>query len=120
MGPDCHDFRFVPYIGALISAIFPLILAAAVGSGWEMLVLTAALFVVLELLAGQVLEPLIFGHSTGLSPVAIILVRVVLDLAAGDRLGWYWRRLLQSVLLSLGAMSTVSNSSTLCLATGLH
>jgi predicted PurR-regulated permease PerM len=65
--------RFVPYIGALISAIFPLLLAAAVGSGWEMLVLTAALFVVLELLAGQVLEPLIFGHNTGLSPVAIIL-----------------------------------------------
>jgi predicted PurR-regulated permease PerM len=65
--------RFVPYIGALISAVFPLLLAAAVGSGWEMLILTAALFVVLELLAGQVLEPLIFGHSTGLSPVAIIL-----------------------------------------------
>jgi predicted PurR-regulated permease PerM len=65
--------RFVPYIGALISAVFPLILAAAVGSGWEMLVLTAALFVVSELLAGQVLEPLIFGHSSGLSPVAIIL-----------------------------------------------
>ena len=38
-----------------------------------MLILTAALFVVLELLAGQVLEPLIFGHSSGLSPVAIIL-----------------------------------------------
>ena len=65
--------RFVPYIGALISAIFPLILAAAVGSGWEMLVLTALLFVVLELLAGQVIEPLIYGHSSGLSPVAIIL-----------------------------------------------
>ena len=65
--------RFVPYIGALISAIFPLILAAAVGSGWEMLVLTAALFAFSELLAGQVLEPLIFGHSSGLSPVAIIL-----------------------------------------------
>jgi predicted PurR-regulated permease PerM len=65
--------RFVPYIGALISAIFPLILAAAVGSGWEMLVLTAVLFVVLELLAGQVLEPLIFAHSSGLSPVAIIV-----------------------------------------------
>jgi predicted PurR-regulated permease PerM len=65
--------RFVPYIGALISAIFPLILAAAVGSGWEMLLLTALLFVVLELLAGQVIEPLIYGHSSGLSPVAIIL-----------------------------------------------
>src|SRR3954464_7895756 len=65
--------RFVPYIGALISAIFPLILAAAVGSGWQMLILTAALFVVLELLAGEVIEPFIFGHSSGLSPVAIIL-----------------------------------------------
>jgi predicted PurR-regulated permease PerM len=65
--------RFVPYIGAFISAIFPLILAAAVGSGWEMLLLTAVLFVVLELLAGQVLEPVIFGHSSGLSPVAIIV-----------------------------------------------
>ena len=65
--------RFVPYIGAFISAILPLILAAAVGSGWEMLVFTALLFVVLELLAGQVLEPIVFGHSSGLSPVAIII-----------------------------------------------
>jgi predicted PurR-regulated permease PerM len=65
--------RFVPYIGAFISAIFPLILAAAVGSGWEMLLLTMILFVVLELLAGQVLEPVIFGHSSGLSHVAIIV-----------------------------------------------
>jgi predicted PurR-regulated permease PerM len=65
--------RFVPYIGAFISAIFPLILAAAVGSGWEMLLLTMVLFVVLELLASQVLEPVIFGHSSGLSPVAIIV-----------------------------------------------
>ena len=65
--------RFVPYIGALISAVFPLILSAAVGSGWEMLGETAALFAILELLAGQVIEPLIYGHSTGLSPVAIIV-----------------------------------------------
>jgi predicted PurR-regulated permease PerM len=65
--------RFVPYIGALISAVFPLILAAAVGSGWEMLLLTAALFAGLELIAGQVIEPLVYGHSTGLSPVAIIV-----------------------------------------------
>jgi predicted PurR-regulated permease PerM len=65
--------RFVPYIGAMISAIFPLILAAAVGSGWEMLVLTALLFAGLEFLAGQVIEPLVYRHSSGLSPVAIIL-----------------------------------------------
>jgi hypothetical protein len=38
-----------------------------------MLLLTIVLFVVLELLASQVLEPVIFGHSSGLSPVAIIV-----------------------------------------------
>ena len=64
--------RFVPYIGAMISAIFPLILAAAVGTGWSMVLATAALFLVVELVAGQVIEPLVYGRSAGLSPVAVI------------------------------------------------
>jgi predicted PurR-regulated permease PerM len=64
--------RFVPYIGAVISAIFPLILAAAVGPDWGMTLWTGALFLVLEPVVGQVIEPLLFGHSTGLSPVAVI------------------------------------------------
>jgi len=65
--------RFVPYVGALLSAVFPIVLAAAVGPGWAMVVWTVALYAVLELLAGQVLEPLVYGHSSGLSPVAIVL-----------------------------------------------
>jgi predicted PurR-regulated permease PerM len=65
--------RFVPYIGALISAVFPLILAAAVGPDWQMLVLTALLFFVIEPLAGQGIEPLLFGRSSGLSPVAVVV-----------------------------------------------
>ena len=64
--------RFVPYIGAVISAIFPLVLAAAVGPGWTMLLLTAAFFLVAEVTVGHVIEPLVYGHSTGLSPVAVI------------------------------------------------
>ena len=64
--------RFVPYIGAVISAIFPLILAAAVGSGWTMVLATAGLFLVVEIIAGQVIEPLVYGRSAGLSPVAVI------------------------------------------------
>jgi predicted PurR-regulated permease PerM len=64
--------RFVPYIGAVISAIFPLILAAAVGPDWAMVLWTGILFLILEPLAGQVIEPILFGHSTGLSPVAVI------------------------------------------------
>ena len=56
-----------------IALLFPLILAAAAGPGWEMFLLTALLFAVMELLAGHVFQPLILGHSTGLSPLAIIL-----------------------------------------------
>jgi len=65
--------RFVPYIGAVASAIFPLILATAVEPGWSMTMLTAGLFVVVELLVGQIAEPLAYGHSSGLSPVAVII-----------------------------------------------
>jgi predicted PurR-regulated permease PerM len=65
--------RFVPYIGALISAVFPLVLAAAVGPGWTMVLMTAALFLVAELIVGQAIEPLVYGQSTGLSPVAVIV-----------------------------------------------
>ncbi len=64
--------RFVPYVGAAISAVFPLTLAAAVDPGWAMLLWTTALFLVVEPVVGHVIEPLLYGHSTGLSPVAII------------------------------------------------
>jgi predicted PurR-regulated permease PerM len=65
--------RFVPYIGAVIAAILPLIVAAAVGEGWSMMLWTAALFLTAEPLAGQVVEPMLYGHSSGLSPVAIVV-----------------------------------------------
>lgn len=64
--------RFVPYIGAVISAIFPLVLSAAVGLDWAMVIWTAALFAVVEPIVGHVIEPMLYGQSTGLSPVAVI------------------------------------------------
>jgi predicted PurR-regulated permease PerM len=65
-------FRFVPYIGPVISAIFPLILAAAAATGWAMVLWTAVLFVIVETITGQIIEPLAYGHSSGLSPIAVI------------------------------------------------
>jgi predicted PurR-regulated permease PerM len=65
--------RFVPYIGALISGVFPVALAAAVDPGWSMAIWTAGLFLVAEPLFGQVIEPLLYGHSTGLSPFSVIV-----------------------------------------------
>ncbi|WP_354207343.1 MULTISPECIES: AI-2E family transporter [unclassified Bradyrhizobium] len=64
--------RFVPYIGAVIAAAFPLALAVAVDPTWTMLLWTIALFVVVEPVVGHVLEPMVYGHSTGLSPVAVV------------------------------------------------
>ncbi|WP_181704724.1 AI-2E family transporter [Chthonobacter rhizosphaerae] len=65
--------RFVPYIGAIIGAALPLALAAAVDPGWTMLIWTAALFAVIEPLVGHFIEPLAYGRTTGLSPVAVVV-----------------------------------------------
>ena len=64
--------RFVPYVGAVIAAAFPLALAVAIDPGWSMLLWTLALFFVVEPLVGHVVEPMVYGHSTGLSPVAVV------------------------------------------------
>jgi hypothetical protein len=74
--------RFVPFIGSYIAAAFPVLLALAVDPGWTTLVLVLALFAVGEITMGQVVEPLIFGHSTGLSPIAVI--------AAATFWTWLW------------------------------
>ena len=74
--------RFVPYIGPLIAATLPIALAVAVDPGWSMVLMTTALFLVVEPLIGQVIEPLVYGHRTGLTPVAIII--------AATFWGWLW------------------------------
>ena len=65
--------RFVPYLGAVLSALLPMALAAAVDPGWNMMIAVAILFVVLEPLTGQVIEPIFYGQSTGLSPFAVLV-----------------------------------------------
>ena len=65
--------RFVPYIGSFIAAAFPIMLAAAVDPGWSMALLTLALFLLGEPLMGHVIEPLVYGQSTGLSPFAVVI-----------------------------------------------
>ena len=65
--------RFIPYLGAPISAVGPLALSmGAFEASWPVLA-TLGLFVVLELLTANVAEPLLYGNSAGLSPVAILV-----------------------------------------------
>ena len=68
--------RFVPYIGAFLSALPPLVLAAAIGSDWSIAIQVALLYVIAEPVMGYVVEPMVYGHSTGLSPAAVIISAV--------------------------------------------
>ena len=65
--------RFIPYVGPLISMIFPITLAFAVDPGWNMVLWTIGLILVLELISNNVIEPWLYGESTGLSTLAIII-----------------------------------------------
>ena len=75
-GMLCTVLRFVPYIGPVIAAFFPLALAIAVDPGWSTLLWAGALFIVVELISNNVIEPWLYGSSTGLSPVAVIAAAV--------------------------------------------
>ena len=68
--------RFVPFIGPIIAAAFPLALSIAVDPGWTMLLWTAALFILLELISGNIVEPWLYGASTGLSAIAILAAAI--------------------------------------------
>jgi predicted PurR-regulated permease PerM len=65
--------RFVPYVGSFIAAAVPILLAAAVAPGWTMMFEVAALFLITEPIVGQLIEPLLYGHQTGISPIAVVV-----------------------------------------------
>jgi hypothetical protein len=65
--------RFIPYIGAPISLLFPLVLTLAADTGWTMPLYTIAAFALIEVACTYALEPHLFGSSTGLSRVALIV-----------------------------------------------
>jgi len=68
--------RFVPYIGPLLAVVPPLALGAAIDPGWGTAVWVAVLFVAVEPLTAYVVEPLLYGHSTGLSPASVIVAAI--------------------------------------------
>ena len=68
--------RFVPYVGAFIAAALPMFVAAALDPDWSSFFWVLGIFMVGELTMGQVVEPLVFGHGTGVSPLAVIISTV--------------------------------------------
>lgn len=68
--------RFIPYVGPWIGATIPIVLSLAVSPGWLMPALTIGLFIGLELLSNNVMEPWLYGASTGVAPIALIFAAV--------------------------------------------
>jgi predicted PurR-regulated permease PerM/methylmalonyl-CoA mutase cobalamin-binding subunit len=64
--------RFVPYIGALISAALPTLVALAVFPGWSRSAEVLGSFVILDQVGAQFVEPFLIGHGIGVSPVALL------------------------------------------------
>ena len=72
----CGLLRFIPYIGPWIALSFPLLISLAVYKGFGVFIANAVLFIGIELVTNNVMEPLLYGSSTGMSTVAILISAV--------------------------------------------
>ncbi len=74
--------RFVPYAGPFVAAIIPFTISMAVFDGWSRPVVILILFLINEMVASNVIEPWLYGASTGISTTGIIVTTVFW--------GWIW------------------------------
>ena len=68
--------NFVPYLG-LIGLIPPLFIAFATDPGWNSFLWTAGLFAIVEPVSTNIVEPMLYGRTSGLSPIAIVIAATV-------------------------------------------
>jgi GAF domain-containing protein len=68
--------RFVPYVGPWVGALLPVLLSFAISASWFTPLMTIALFVVLEAILSNLVEPWAYGANTGVSPLALIISAV--------------------------------------------
>jgi predicted PurR-regulated permease PerM len=87
--------RFVPYIGIMMAAAGPILLAIAVSPQWGALLWTVLMFVVLEIVTANFVEPTLYGASTGISAMAILIAAIFWTLL------WGWAGLLLSTPLTV-------------------
>ncbi len=89
--------RFIPYLGPWIAAAFPVLLTIAIDPGWTKLMYVLGLFIVMELVSNNIVEVVLYGASTGISNIALLVAAVF----------WTW-------LWGIGGL-VVSTPLTVCL-----
>ena len=65
--------RFIPYVGPWLGAAPPVALALAISPAWMTPLLVLALFIGVELVNANALEPWLYGSVTGVTPVALVV-----------------------------------------------
>jgi len=65
--------RFIPYLGAWIGTTAPVLFSLASSRGWSQAWIAAGVLVVVELITNSVVEPMVYGASTGVSPLALLV-----------------------------------------------
>lgn len=65
--------RYIPYVGPWLGASLPLATSLIAFAGWQQPILVLGFIIFLELISNMVMEPLLYGHSVGISPVALII-----------------------------------------------
>ncbi len=68
--------RFIPYIGVWVAAALPFGLSLAIFPNWTPALLVLGLFLTIELVVANAVEPLLFGHGTGVAPLPLLLAAV--------------------------------------------
>ncbi len=66
-------FRYVPYVGALMAALLPTLVAFAVFPGWDKAIEVLVTFIAIDQVAAQFIEPFMVGRGIGISPVALLV-----------------------------------------------
>ncbi len=75
--------RFLPYVGPTIGALLPTVLSLAVFDGWARSLMVVGLFLFIEIIVANFLEPMLYGAQTGISSLAILVAAVFWTLLWG-------------------------------------
>ena len=65
--------RFIPYAGAATAFALPMLFSIATEDSWTKPLMIIALYGVLETVANSFLEPMIYGKTTGVSALALLV-----------------------------------------------
>src|SRR6202022_35582 len=75
--------RFLPYVARPLSPVLSILLSLAIFPTWTGPVATIGLYIIVEMLVGNFLEPLIYGAHTGISSFAILFAAIFWTLIWG-------------------------------------